>query len=78
MNAGVREAVADEDGEQSGASAEVEDVFRAGGNEIDGLAIEVIATGDEAGAIGVVSGGGGVEDCFCTIDHLILLQEKHK
>ena len=62
MDAGVGEAVADEGGEEAGTGAEVEDVFGARGDEVDGPAVEGVAAGDEERAVAIVGGGGGVED----------------
>ena len=60
VGAGV--PLADELREEAGAGAEVEDVLRVGGDEVGGAAVEGVVAGDELGAVGVVGGGGDVED----------------
>ena len=59
---GVGIPLTNEGGEEAGAGAEVEDGGGSGGDEIGGAAVEGVEAGNEFGAVGVVGGGGDVED----------------
>ena len=62
MNHGSGKAAADEDRKQARSGSEVDDALGVWRDEVDCPAVEAVAAGNEAGAVLVVGGGGGVED----------------
>ncbi len=62
MDARLREALADENSQETGAGAEIEDRTGARRDEVDRPAIKGVAARNEAGAVDVVGRCGGVED----------------
>jgi len=62
MDVGFGIPGANEGREQAGAGAEIEYTLGSAGDEVGGAAVEGVEAGDEFGAVGVVGGGGDVED----------------